>query len=50
MALGGQGIVTPCCEACCKRINTNSQYLKHLAEDVLPQIIERARSASERSR
>jgi hypothetical protein len=41
MALGGEGIVTPGCEACCKRINTNSQYLRHLANDVLPQIIER---------
>jgi hypothetical protein len=29
-------------QACCKRINTNSQYLRHLAEDVLPGILERA--------
>jgi hypothetical protein len=40
IALGGQGIVTPGCEACRKRINTNSQYLRHLAEDVLPGILE----------
>ena len=42
IALGGDGIVTPGCEACRKRINTNSQYLRHLAEDVLPGIVERA--------
>jgi hypothetical protein len=36
VALGGNGIVVPGCEACRKRINTNSQYLQHLAEDVLP--------------
>ena len=41
MALGGDGITTPGCEACRKRINTNSQYLRHLAEDVLPDIIKR---------
>ena len=41
MALGGDGITTPGCEACRKRINTNSQYLRHLAEDVLPDILER---------
>jgi len=41
IALGGDGIVTPGCEACHKRINTNSQYLRHLAEDVLPNFGER---------
>jgi hypothetical protein len=46
IALGGQGIVTPGCEAWRKRINTNSQYLRHLADDVLPQIIEGVLSAS----
>jgi hypothetical protein len=42
IALGGHGIITPGCEVCCKRINTNGQYLRHLAEDVLPGILERA--------
>jgi hypothetical protein len=37
MALGRNGIVTPGCAACRKRINTNSQYPRHLAEDVLSQ-------------
>jgi hypothetical protein len=39
VALGGNGIVTPGCEAC---RNTNSQYLQHRAEDVLPVILRRA--------
>ena len=39
IALGGQGIVTPGCEVCHKRINTNGQYLRHLADDVLPIIL-----------
>jgi hypothetical protein len=42
IALGGEGIVTPGCEVCHKRINTNGQYLRHLAEDVLPGILENA--------
>jgi hypothetical protein len=42
IALGGQGIVTLGCEACRKRINTNGQYLRHLADDVLPGILEYA--------
>jgi hypothetical protein len=41
VALGGNGIVVPGCEACRMRINTNGQYLRHLAEDVLPGILER---------
>jgi hypothetical protein len=39
IALGGDGIVTPGCEACRKRINTIAQYLRHLADDVLPVIL-----------
>jgi hypothetical protein len=46
IALGGHGIITPGCEVCHKRINTNSQYLRHLADDVLPQIIEGVLSAT----
>jgi hypothetical protein len=42
MALGGDGITTPGCEACRKRINTNSQYLRHLADDVLPVILQKS--------
>jgi hypothetical protein len=31
---------------CRKRINTNSQYLRHLADDVLPQISDGVLSAT----
>jgi hypothetical protein len=36
VALGGTGVVVSGCEACRKRFGTNSQYLRHLADDVLP--------------
>lgn len=39
VALGGTGVVVSGCEACRKRLGTNSQYLRHLADDVLPDII-----------
>ena len=48
-ALGRGGIVTSGCEACGKRINPNSQYLRHLAEDVLPGILARAIKPNEAS-
>jgi hypothetical protein len=46
VALGGTGVVVSGCEACRKRFGTNSQYLRHLADDVLPEIIEGALSAA----
>jgi hypothetical protein len=42
VALGGTGVVVSGCEACRKRFGTNSQYLRHIAEDVLPGILENA--------
>ena len=44
VALGGMGVVVSGCEACSKRFGTNSQYLRHFADDVLPGIIEGALS------
>jgi len=38
VSLGGTGVCG--CQACRKRFGTNSQYLRHLADDVLPGIIE----------
>jgi len=35
-----QGVV-PGCPACMKRINTMSQFLNHLAGDVMPALIEK---------
>jgi hypothetical protein len=40
VALGGTGVVVSGCEACRRRFCTNSQYLRHLADDVLPGILE----------
>jgi len=41
VAQGGKGVVVPGCPTCMKRINTMSQFLGHLAEDVMPTLIER---------
>jgi hypothetical protein len=44
VALGGTGVVVLGCEAGRKRFGTNCQYLRHLADDVLPGILESALS------
>jgi hypothetical protein len=41
IAQGGKGVVVSGCPTCLKRINTMSQFLDHLAEDVMPALIER---------
>jgi hypothetical protein len=41
IAQGGRGVVVPGCPACMKRINTMSQFLDHLEDDVMPALIER---------
>jgi hypothetical protein len=40
-AQGGKGTVVPGCVHCKKIIYSDSQYLSHLALDVLPQILDR---------
>ena len=42
VALGGTSVVVSGCEACRKRFGTNSQYLRHLSDDVLPTILRKA--------
>jgi hypothetical protein len=42
MAQGGNGVVIPGCEPCKKRLNTEAQFLQHLADDVLPIILRHA--------
>ena len=42
VALGGTGVIVSGCEACRKRFGTNSQYLRHLTDDVLPIILRKA--------
>jgi hypothetical protein len=41
IAQGGKGVVVPGCPACMKRINTMSQFLDHLADDVMPGLTEK---------
>jgi hypothetical protein len=45
IARGGRGVVVPGCPACQKRIHTMSQFLDHLADDVLPALIEKLSEA-----
>jgi hypothetical protein len=35
----GHGVVVPGCSVCRKRLNTSSQFVDHLANDVLPAAI-----------
>jgi hypothetical protein len=42
MAEGGNGAVMPGCQTCKKPANTVTQYMKHLADDVLPVILRAA--------
>jgi len=41
VAQGGKGVVVAGCPACKKRINTMTQFLDHLANDVMPVLIDR---------
>ncbi len=46
IAKGGNGVVVPGCPACNKAINTMNGFVEHLANDVLPEILERALSTA----
>jgi hypothetical protein len=35
----GHGVIVPGCSRCRKRLNTSSQFVDHLANDVLPAAI-----------
>jgi hypothetical protein len=41
VAQGGRGVVVSGCPTCRKRINTIGQFLDHLANDVMPELIDR---------
>jgi hypothetical protein len=41
MANGGPGTVVPGCPACRQRINTMSQFIRHINEDVLPPLLDK---------
>ena len=39
VAEGGRGVVVAGCPTCRKRINTMTRFLDHLANDVMPELI-----------
>jgi hypothetical protein len=41
VAQGGKGVVVAGCPACKKRINTVPQFLDHLTQDVMRELIDR---------
>jgi hypothetical protein len=41
IAQGGNGVVTPGCPACRKRLFTMDNFLNHLCEDVLPGLLDK---------
>jgi hypothetical protein len=41
VAQGGRGVVVSGCLACRKRINTMTQFLDHITNDVLPPLLEK---------
>jgi hypothetical protein len=47
MAEGGKGVVVPGCSACQKRIHTMAKFVDHLADDVLPPLLDRLSTASD---
>jgi hypothetical protein len=42
VAEGGKGVVVAGCPRCRMLLNTTDQYLRHLADDVLPKLLDRA--------
>jgi hypothetical protein len=46
IAQGGKGVVVPGCPACKKRIHSMNEFLHHLAEDVMPQLLDRLSTAN----
>jgi hypothetical protein len=42
MAQGDRGVIVSGCPTCRKRFGTNTQYLDHLADDVMPVILRAA--------
>ena len=44
IAQGGNGVVTPGCPACRKRLFTMANFMDHLADDVLPAALDKLSS------
>jgi len=41
VAQGGRGVVVPDCTICRKRFHTSSQFLDHIADDVIPTFLDK---------
>jgi len=41
VAQGGKGVVVPGCTICRKRFHTSSQFLDHIADDVVPTLLDK---------
>jgi len=41
IAQGGKGVVVPGCPACNRRIQSMNEFLRHLAEDAMPPLLDR---------
>jgi hypothetical protein len=50
VAQGERGVVVAGCPACRKRINTMTQFLDHLTNDVMPKLIDRLATTEESAR
>ncbi len=48
VAQGGKGVVVSGCPKCRKRLNTTNQYMRHLFDDVLTQVLEKALTDAEK--
>jgi hypothetical protein len=44
IAQGGRGIVVAGCPACKKRLQSMNEFLRHLAEDAMPPLLDRLSS------
>ncbi len=47
VAEGGKGVVVSGCPTCKKRINTMTQFLDHLTNDAMPELIDRLAAGKE---
>jgi len=47
VAQGGNGVVVPGCPTCRKRFQTMAQFVDHLADDILPGVLNRLSTGSE---
>ena len=47
MADGGPGVVVPGCPACRKRLQTMANFMDHLADDVLPALLDKLSAAQD---